>query len=83
MQCITDYDVDDVTLYLGAGQIRAQGTFVGGASGITDTGDTMKESVSSGHYLAGINLKFAKVFLAMQIDRYTQSNYSAKLGVRF
>jgi hypothetical protein len=83
LDLILGVNVDDVTLYLGAGRLATQGTFIGGASGITDTGTTMKESVVGSHYLAGINLKFSKVFLAMQIDRYTESNYSAKLGVRF
>ncbi len=83
LDLITGINVDDVTLYLGAGQMRAQGTFVGGASGITDTSETLKENVSGSHFLAGVNLKFSKVFLAMQIDRYTQANYSAKLGFRF
>jgi hypothetical protein len=83
LDLVLGVNVDDVTLYLGVGQVRTQGTFVGGTSGITDTGTTMKESVVGSHYLAGINLKFSKVFVAMEIDRYTQSNYSAKLGVRF
>jgi hypothetical protein len=80
---ILGVSVDDVTLYLGAGLVKAQGFFTGGAGGITDTGDSLKESVSGGHYLAGLNLKFSTAFIAMEIDRYTQSTYSAKLGFRF
>jgi hypothetical protein len=83
LDLVTGINVDDVTLYLGTGQMRVQGTFVGGASGITDTSETLRESISGNHFLAGVNLKFSKVFLAMQIDRYTQANYSAKLGFRF
>ena len=83
MDLIAGVNVDDVTLYLGTGQLQVQGTFIGGASGITDTSDTMKEGMSTNHYMAGINLKFSQMFLAMQIDRYSQSTYSAKLGVRF
>lgn len=83
---VTGVNVDDATLYLGAGVIRTQGTFVGGSAGVLgDTGDNIniKENLSGSHYVAGINLKFSILFLAMQIDRYSQSNYSAKLGLRF
>lgn len=75
--------VDDVTLFLGAGIVKSQGSFTGGAGGITDSTDSVKENISGGHYLAGLNIKFSSVFLAMEIDRYTQSTYSAKLGLRF
>jgi hypothetical protein len=75
--------VDDVTLFLGGGVVKTQGTFTGGVGGVTDTGDTTKENLFGGHYVAGLNLQFSKIFLAMEIDRYTQSTYSAKLGTRF
>lgn len=75
--------VDDVTLFLGGGLIQSQGTFMGGANGVTDTSETLKESVSGAHYLAGMNVKFSNFFLAMEIDRYTQSTYSGKIGFRF
>lgn len=75
--------VDDVTLFLGAGLVKSQGSFTGGAGGITDGTDSVKENISGSHYLAGLNIKFSSVFLAMEIDRYTQSTYSAKLGLRF
>jgi hypothetical protein len=75
--------VDDITLYFGGGLIRSQGVFTGGAAGITDTGETLKENISGGHYVSGINLRFNKVFVALEIDRYTESVYSGKLGYRF
>lgn len=80
---IAGFNVRDITLYTGIGLVRTSGTFMGGAAGVTDTGDTAQESVSQSHYLAGVNLKLSKAFLAMELDRYTQSTYSAKLGVRF
>jgi hypothetical protein len=49
----------------------------------TDTGDNIKEDISESHYLAGVSLKMDRAFLAMQMDRYTQSVLSAKLGIRF
>lgn len=76
-------NVDDVTLYLGLGTIHTQGTFMGGASGVTDNNNTMKENLIGSHYMAGLNMEFSKAFLAFEIDRYSQSAYSAKAGLRF
>lgn len=83
LDLVLGVNVDDVTLYLGVGTVRTQGTFVGGASGVTDSGLTMKENMAGSHYLAGINMQFSNAFLAFEIDRYTQSTYSAKVGLRF
>lgn len=90
---IVGFSVQDMTLYTGIGFARATGTFMGGDDGITapelnpSTGlmsrETKSEEVSASHYVGGINVKFAKLFFAMQIDRYTQATYSAKLGTRF
>ncbi len=92
---IVGFSVQDMTLYTGIGAAQTRGRFTGGADGITaadtdpNTGlpmaikDTKTEEVSASHYVAGINVKFAKLFFAMQLDRYTQATYSAKLGVRF
>lgn len=90
---VVGFSVQDMTLYTGVGVARANGTFMGGSDGITapetdpvthlPTRYTKAEEVSSSHYVAGINVKFSKLFFAMQLDRYTQSTYSAKLGTRF
>jgi hypothetical protein len=92
---IVGFSVQDMTLYTGIGAARASGKFMGGADGLTAadpdpatglpsaTKDTKTEEVSASHYVAGINVKFAKIFFAMQLDRYTQATYSAKLGIRF
>ncbi|MGZ5279463.1 MAG: hypothetical protein ACXWC9_05950 [Pseudobdellovibrionaceae bacterium] len=92
---IVGFSVQDMTLYTGIGFARATGTFMGGTNGVTapdidsstglplTTRDTKSEEVSASHYVAGINVKFAKMFFAMQLDRYTQATYSAKLGARF
>lgn len=80
---VAGFSVEDVTLYTGLGVVRTLGTFAGGANGVTDTGDTAREDISDSHYVAGLNIKYSTVFLAMQIDRYSQAVYSAKLGFRF
>jgi hypothetical protein len=80
---VVGFSAGDVTLYTGMGIVRSIGTFVGGVDGVTADGQTSKADVAMTHYLAGVDLKFSKTFLAMQIDRFTESTYSAKLGVRF
>ena len=80
---INGFAVDDLSFYIGLGSIQSQGTFIGGAGGITSEGDTQQENLSTGHYLVGLNLKFQKAFLALQLDRTVQPTYSLKVGARF
>lgn len=80
---VAGFTVQDMTLYTGVGLVRVSGSFTGGASGVTDTGESAQETISQSHYVAGVNIKLSQMFLAMQIDRYTQATYSAKLGLRF
>lgn len=73
----------DVSLFFGAGQARSVGTFIGGTDGITDTGKTETADVHSPHTIFGISIKMSNVFIALEVDRYVQSTYAGKLGVRF
>jgi hypothetical protein len=84
---VAGFTVEDVTLFTGLGLARSSGQFVGQAGVVagsyTDTGETETERVEDSHYLAGINIRFSSLFLAFQLDRYTQATYSAKIGTRF
>lgn len=94
---VAGFTAKDITLYMGVGVTRTIATFMGGetctnavppvctknSESVTDSGKTVKEDLSESHYLAGVNLKIDRAFLAMQMDRYTQSVFSAKLGYRF
>lgn len=73
----------DVALYFGIGRAHTGTTFVGGASGVTDDGDTHTVSLSEGHELFGVHFKFKPFFLALQVDRYSETTYSGKIGTRF
>jgi len=73
----------DVSLFFGAGRARSVGSFIGGAGGITDTGNTESSDVSSPHTVFGISIKMSNVFLALEVDRYVQSTYAGKMGLRF
>ncbi len=99
LDLVAGFHVDDVTVYFGAGSVKAQGLFMGGNPGITDQKDPnltpdpsypgtvlkqgVQESLTQTHYLAGLNLKFSQVFIAFQLDRASYITYSTKLGFRF
>jgi hypothetical protein len=83
LDLVAGFSAQDVTLYTGIGLIRVIGSFIGGPEGVTDTGASARADISESHYVGGVNLKFSKAFLALELDRYTQATYSAKLGARF
>lgn len=82
-------NVDRVALFAGAGYLESLGTFDGGptiggvSSSITDSGNEQTEVVTCFHAVVGIDIKVSDYFLAAQVDRYTQTVMSGKLGVRF
>lgn len=80
---VSGWNFEDLVLYAGVGYVRSSGIFMGGPSGVTDTAETMTESISSAHSLAGLTIKYGQFFLALQMDRSTEASYSAKLGARF
>lgn len=73
----------NVALYFGVGRARSVTTFIGGANGITDDGVNHKVSLIESHAFFGLHLKLDKFFVAMQVDRYVESSYSGKIGLRF
>lgn len=85
--------VSQFSLYFGAGQLRASGTFIGGTNsdGTVDVGDpqlggstnTVTHTVSQTHSYLGATVHFDDVFAAAQIDRYPDTTYSARVGLRF
>lgn len=83
LDIIASVNMRDVSLFFGAGQARSIGAFVGGAGGITDSGTTEHSDVYSPHTVFGISIKMAEAFLALEVDRYVQSTYAGKLGLRF
>lgn len=76
-------DVDNVSVFAGIGFVEANGVFTGGDVGLTASGGQENEYVSSAHSVIGGSLRFANVFLALQMDRYSQAIFSAKIGARF
>lgn len=85
--------VDQFSLYLGVGQLSSTGTFIAGtnADGTIDPGggdydtvtNTTEARVKQTHSLAGITVHFANLFGALQVDRFPETAYSGRLGLRF
>jgi hypothetical protein len=76
-------NIENLALYFGGGRVRAIGTFIGGADGITADQKTVEQDIVEDHSLFGVNIRFDKMFVAFEIDRYTDSVYSGKIGLRF
>jgi len=73
----------DLTLYFGGGLLRGSGIFTGGTGGVTDSGNTEQNGVIDNRFLAGLNIKIQKAFVAFELDRAYLPTYALKLGVRF
>jgi hypothetical protein len=83
---IMGMNVNSFALYFGGGPIKSKGHFVAAVtnSSVNDTENSEQtESVSAFHTVVGANLRIASTFLAVEIDRYVDPVYSAKLGVRY
>jgi hypothetical protein len=76
-------NADNVALYAGGGPLRSSGSFLGGTSGVTDSNSLELESVTGLHFVVGATVHLAQMFIATQIDHYTQTLFSAKIGLRF
>lgn len=76
-------NVNEVALYAGIGVVQAFGAFVGGGAGVTDSSRLENETVSTLHTVAGGTFRWNSIFVAVQLDRYTQSVLSGKVGLRF
>ncbi|MBX2994442.1 MAG: hypothetical protein KF681_06465 [Bdellovibrionaceae bacterium] len=84
---IAGFAVEDITMYVGAGTIKAAGSFLGNKAnpsrGMTDTGETIEESLSTSRFLAGLVIKYSKAFFSLEVARSYDPTYGAKIGVRF
>jgi hypothetical protein len=76
-------NVNEVALYAGVGGVQAGGTFVGGSTGVTDTQRLETETVTALHTVVGGTFRIRGFFVAAQLDRYSQSVISGKIGYRF
>ncbi|MCB0357786.1 MAG: hypothetical protein KDD40_12290 [Bdellovibrionales bacterium] len=83
LEFMTGINVDNLSIYFGAGQLSGEGHFIGGANGVVDNNETTKEEEKISHLFLGLNFDLANFFISAQMDRYTEPIFSAKLGMRY
>lgn len=78
--------IDNLAFYVGSGRIHAKGIFIGAttiANGITASGLTESVSFDTAHNLIGLNFNMDRFDMALELNRYTDSVYGAKLSYHF
>jgi hypothetical protein len=83
LDVLATVNVENIAIYFGGGRGRAIGKFVGGAKGITASGENSNVDLVEDHSVFGINIDIHKMFVALEIDRYVESTYAGKVGIRF
>lgn len=86
-------NVDDISVYFGGGQIQSEGHFIGGnvGEGTVPTGNpnldaatnTSSTSIRRFHTVVGASLEWNPLFIAGEINRYDDSVYTLKAGLRY
>ncbi len=90
-QMVAGINVEDLSIFLGAGYLTADANFTGGNSGdgvvdpslVDPNSNTLHEHASTIHSVLGLTYHHDIYFIAGEVDRYHDFVYSAKAGVRF
>lgn len=83
LDLVAGLNANSLGVYLGGGPIQATGSFLGGTSGVTDTGLTENDRIEGFHFVAGLASHLGQLFLAIELDQYYQTVVSGKMGLRF
>ncbi len=75
---IAGFSLDYISVYFGGGQVQTRGDFIG----VNSSNNVESEHTSSVHTLIGTILTLNKVFMAIELDRYSDAMISAKIGMR-
>jgi hypothetical protein len=76
---ITGVNVDPFSFYVGAGTLYGQAQF---DRSITSDNSQKNQIGRSFHTMIGINFAIAELFTALQVDNYSSTTVSVKLGTR-
>ncbi len=74
---------EKIDLTVGLGQGRCIGQFIGGASGVTDSGNFESHDLSASHLLISGDYNYKNYNFVLTWDRYVESKTNFKLGYRF
>lgn len=82
---IASVNMQDVSLFFGLGQAHSIGNFHGGqgVDAVTDSGNNETADIKCSHTMFGVSFKMAEMFVSLEVDRFVQSTYAGKLGMRF
>lgn len=86
-------NVEEISVYFGGGQLQSKGTFIGGdnedgtvpigSPGLNPATNTVTRSVHRFHTVVGASYELNPLFIAGEINRYDDSVYTLKAGLRF
>jgi hypothetical protein len=79
-ELLTAVNFHNYSVYFGLGDVDASGRF---EPAYTDSKKEEAEEVNELHTFIGATARLDEAFVAFEIDRYTISVYSAKVGLRF
>jgi hypothetical protein len=74
---------ESLSVFTTLGWAGAYGKFVGGTSGITDSGGPESEEVNSLHAALGMTSQWSMVNMTLSLDYYVEPVYTAKVSVVF
>lgn len=80
---IGSYQLWDFALYAGIGELISKGEFIGGASGVTDTGNTENEKVQKVFSIFGVSYLWQPYSITLELHHAHSSVIHLKLGLRF
>jgi len=70
----------DISVFVSGGYVRSAGSFVGGAQGITSSGQAEQDSVDSLHVSAGITYQPGIMILGISVDQFVDTVTNFKVG---
>lgn len=78
LDLVAGFTLQYISIYFGGGHIESRGQFVG----VNSINNVESEHTSGVHTLMGAILTLNKVFMAVELDRYSDAMISAKIGMR-
>lgn len=83
MDLVANYFQKYWTFYLGFGQTRIIGTFIGGNNGLTDDNLTATEDLAQNRIFGGLSYDFQTFQMGIQAERFYETVFNLKIGKRY
>jgi len=79
---LTSYYLDNLSLYFGVGYIRSSGYFYGGSDSLADDLQTHLHEDTETRSFVGLDYDINPYFFTFEINRFTDTVFALKLGLR-